>query len=36
MSSENEPAPVQFYIPYQQMPDEVMPFVGRSLFLAVE
>jgi putative ABC transport system permease protein len=32
---ENEPAPVQFYIPYQQMPDEVMPFVGRSLYLAV-
>jgi putative ABC transport system permease protein len=32
---ENEPAPVQFYVPFQQLPDEMLLFVGRSLHVAV-
>ncbi|HEX8820088.1 MAG TPA: ABC transporter permease [Archangium sp.] len=32
---ENEPAPFQIYIPFQQVPDGNMAFAGRSLFLAI-
>ncbi|MCY1076871.1 ABC transporter permease [Archangium lansingense] len=32
---EKEPAPFQFYVPYQQLPDNILPLVGRSLTVAV-
>ncbi len=32
---ENEPAPVQFYVPFQQMPDDILPFMGRALSVVV-
>jgi putative ABC transport system permease protein len=32
---EDEPARFQFYIPYQQMPDLYLPFIGRSLNVVI-